>query len=86
VREPGLRSLHLRLDDIADYLRDRSDALAERRVALRVAADGRVSALSAMGAIDPLPAGWLATLVIELVAGLEQHAWMLRAESAAADA
>ncbi|WP_272473592.1 Dps family protein [Baekduia alba] len=53
----GFRDLHLHLDDIADGLRERADALAERAVTVGVSPDGRAQAIVAATPLEALAAG-----------------------------
>lgn len=59
IRGPGFREMHLHLDEIVEVTRTFSDELAERIVALGIAAEGRASAVSAGGGGDAFPGGFV---------------------------
>jgi starvation-inducible DNA-binding protein len=69
LRGSEFRSVHLQLDEVVETSRQYSDRLAERCLALGVAADGRVASVAANTHLDPFPEGRLEVeLVIEYVA------------------
>jgi starvation-inducible DNA-binding protein len=69
LRGPMFRPLHLHLDEIVDEARAFADEVAERCLALGVAADGRLSTLSQSTHLDPFPEGRIADHeVVNLVA------------------
>lgn len=57
LRGPMFRSLHLQLDQMVDAARDYADQLAERCLALGVAADGRLSTLTRATHLSSFPEG-----------------------------
>jgi starvation-inducible DNA-binding protein len=57
VTGPGLRSLHLQLDELIDAWRDAADAVGERIAALGGYADGRASTVAARGRLPAPMAG-----------------------------
>lgn len=57
LRGPGFRSVHLQLDEVAETARKYADRLAERCLALGVAADGRAASVAAGTDLDPFPEG-----------------------------
>lgn len=69
LRGSGFRSIHLQLDELVEAGRAYSDRLAERCLALGVAADGRAASVAANTNLDPFPEGRLEVKqVIESVA------------------
>jgi starvation-inducible DNA-binding protein len=58
---PSFKPLHEELDELVDSWRDLSDVVAERAVALGVAADGRAGTVAAGSAIAPVDPGSLDT-------------------------
>ncbi|TWT54891.1 Fine tangled pili major subunit [Rubripirellula amarantea] len=52
---PNFRSIHLQLDEIIATVRDASDEVAERIVALGIAADGRASTVSEQSDLESYP-------------------------------
>jgi starvation-inducible DNA-binding protein len=59
INGPGFRELHLHLDEIVDEWRELSDVVAERAVALGVAADGRAPAVVEQSELDPVSGGFI---------------------------
>ena len=57
LRGPNFRSLHRQLDELAERGREFSDRLAERCLALGVAADGRVQSIAADSDLVQFPEG-----------------------------
>lgn len=57
VRGAGFRELHLQLDELVDTARKHADVMAERCLALGVAADGRLRTLASDTHLDPFPEG-----------------------------
>ena len=55
------KPLHEHLDELVDSWRDLSDTVAERAVALGIAADGRAGTVEAGSGIDPVLPGALST-------------------------
>jgi starvation-inducible DNA-binding protein len=53
--------LHEHLDELVDSWRELSDTVAERAVALGIAADGRAATIEAGSGIDPVDAGSIDT-------------------------
>jgi starvation-inducible DNA-binding protein len=69
LRGSEFRSIHLQLDELGEAGRAYADRLAERCLALGVAADGRVASVAANTDLDPFPEGRLEVKqVIEYVA------------------
>lgn len=69
LRGRMFRELHLLLDEIVDLARDAADQLAERCLALGVAADGRLATVAAGSHLDPFPEGRIEDeQVVELIA------------------
>lgn len=63
------RSIHLQLDQLVEAGRVYSDRLAERCLALGVAADGRAASVAANTSLDPFPEGRLQVKqVVEYIA------------------
>lgn len=63
------RSIHLQLDELVEAGRVYSDRLAERCLALGVAADGRAASVAANTSLDPFPEGRLQVKqVVEYIA------------------
>ncbi|GAA4892663.1 starvation-inducible DNA-binding protein [Stackebrandtia albiflava] len=53
------RSIHLQLDEVVAFARTSSDTVAERAVAIGVAADGRASTIAETSGLPPIDAGQL---------------------------
>lgn len=111
---PLFQSVHVQLDKIVDDARIWADDVAERKLALDLAADGQPGDVARQSRLEPLPPGYIADreavalmegrvagvascarqaaerlgdldlasqdLVIEIMRGLEEHQWMLRAQ------
>lgn len=60
LRGRSFRDLHLQLDELVDTVREDSDRLAERCLALGVAADGRVEVVASSTHLDSFPEGRIA--------------------------
>lgn len=56
---PNFRSIHLQLDEVIETVRDASDEVAERIVALGVAADGRVTTVASDSGLQNYPDGFV---------------------------
>jgi starvation-inducible DNA-binding protein len=68
LRGPMFRDLHLLLDELVDRARESADRVAERCLALSVAADGRASTVAADTHLEPFPEGRIDDgQVVELV-------------------
>ena len=78
LRGPEFRSVHLQLDEVAETGRKYADRLAERCLALGVAADGRAASVAAGTDLDPFPEGR-----IEVNDVLERMSFSLRTVSQA---
>jgi starvation-inducible DNA-binding protein len=57
LRGRSFRDLHLQLDELVDAARTHTDILAERCLALGVAADGRVGVVASTTHLDEFPEG-----------------------------
>jgi starvation-inducible DNA-binding protein len=57
IAGPGFRELHLHLDELVDEWHELSDTVAERTVAIGVAADGRAPAVVSQSDIQPIEPG-----------------------------
>jgi starvation-inducible DNA-binding protein len=57
IAGPGFRDLHLQLDELVDEWRELSDVVAERAVAIGVAADGRAPTVVAQSELEPVEPG-----------------------------
>ena len=57
LRGPMFRELHLLLDEVVEAARDASDQVAERCLALGVAADGRLATVAAGTHLEAFPEG-----------------------------
>jgi len=81
VRGPLFQPLHAQFDLLTDALRGFYDDVAERMLALGVAADGRLSAIASSSRVEDLPAGPIADreAVALIVKRLEAVAARLRA-------
>lgn len=64
LRGPMFRDLHLLLDELVEVARDAADTLAERCLALGVAADGRAASISRDSRLDAFPEGRLEDAVV----------------------
>src|ERR671934_1977683 len=53
----GFRDFHLHLDELVDEWRELSDVVAERAVAIGVAADGRAPTVVEQAELEPVDAG-----------------------------
>lgn len=68
LRGRMFRELHLLLDELIEEARDYADQLAERCLALGVAADGRLTTLAQSTHLEPFPEGRIADHhVVELI-------------------
>lgn len=68
LRGRNFRDLHLQLDELVDMARTHTDVLAERCLALGVAADGRVGVVAGTTHLDEFPEGRVADHdVVELI-------------------
>lgn len=68
LRGRTFRELHLQLDELVDLARAHSDLLAERCLALGIAADGRAREIADTTHLDPFPEGRVPdTEVVELM-------------------
>ena len=68
LRGRMFRDLHLLLDEVVDAARDYSDQVAERCLALGVAADGRLATVATGTHLEPFPEGRVEDhQVVELV-------------------
>jgi starvation-inducible DNA-binding protein len=68
LRGRSFRDLHLQLDELVDEARNHSDVLAERCLALGVAADGRAATVTSSSHLDAFPEGRVADhSVVELI-------------------
>jgi starvation-inducible DNA-binding protein len=81
LRGRSFRDLHLQLDELVELARTHSDILAERCLALGVAADGRVGTVAGGTHLDPFPEGRVADheLVELVVARLQTVSEVARA-------
>jgi starvation-inducible DNA-binding protein len=113
---PNFRAVHVHLDELTDEVRGWYDDVAERLVALGVAADGRSGTVASGTPLPEAGDGWQRDadtvaamaarvdqvagnvrrraveigdddlisqdLLVEVGAGLEKQAWMLRAQAA----
>jgi starvation-inducible DNA-binding protein len=75
VRGPLFQPLHAQFDALADALRGYYDDVAERMLALGVAADGRPSTVASSSRVEDLPSGPIAdreavTLVVKRLEGV----------------
>jgi starvation-inducible DNA-binding protein len=57
LRGPMFHDVHVLLDELAAAAGEASDTLAERCLALGVAADGRIATLAGSSQLDPAPEG-----------------------------
>jgi starvation-inducible DNA-binding protein len=68
LRGPMFRDLHLQLDELVEIAREGADTLAERCLALGVAADGRIETVAKETRLDPFPEGRIEdTQVVDLM-------------------
>jgi starvation-inducible DNA-binding protein len=68
IRGRSFRDLHLQLDELVDQVRERADEVAERCLALGVAADGRIATVASSSHLDAFPEGRVADhQVVDLI-------------------